>query len=84
MQLSGFTLITANASLILIDLMLPAHLQILELKKTLAAFKQPVLKIMRHLGVEPRSQEPESCVLSITLAAQHVLYCTVSFWFWQD
>ena len=26
--------------------------------------------IMRHVGVEPTSQEPESCVLSITLAAQ--------------
>ncbi len=26
---------------------------------------------MRHVGVEPTLQEPESCVRSITLAAQY-------------
>lgn len=29
---------------------------------------------MRHVGVEPTLQEPESCVRSITLAAQYSLY----------
>ncbi len=29
---------------------------------------------MHHLGVEPRLQEPESCVRSITLAMRTLLY----------
>ncbi len=28
---------------------------------------------MRHVGVEPTLQEPESCVRSITLAAQYYI-----------
>ena len=32
---------------------------------------------MRQLGVEPRLQEPESCVRSITLSARLLLYFIV-------
>lgn len=43
----------------------------LALKKDLTIHCESVLIIvMHHLGVEPRLQEPESCVRSITLAVR--------------
>ena len=45
------------------------------IKKDLTIYCESVLIIvMHHLGVEPRLQEPESCVRSITLAVRtHII-----------